>query len=98
MNTKTQISAVSLAGAFATALYLLATPASAGPVAPQPGKDKCYGISLKGHNDCKAGAGTSCAGTSKVDYQADSWKYVARGTCDTIKTPHGMGSLSPTKS
>ena len=73
----------------------LAAAAQAGPVAPQPTKDKCYGISLAGKNDCKAGAGTSCAGTSHVNYQADAWKYVTRGTCTKIKTPKGYGSLSP---
>ena len=59
----------------------------------QPGKDKCYGIALAGKNDCAAGAGTSCAGTSKVDYQGNAWKLVPAGTCTTIKTPKGMGSL-----
>jgi uncharacterized membrane protein len=98
MITKTQISGATLAGAFATALALLASPASAGPVPDQPGKDKCYGVALKGHNDCKAGAGASCAGTSTVDYEGNAWKYVTRGTCDTIKTPNGVGSLAPTKS
>ena len=73
---------------------LTAAAASASPVPPQPGKDKCYGISLAGKNDCKAGAGTSCAGTSKADYQGNSWKYVPKGTCTTIKTPNGMGSLT----
>lgn len=57
--------------------------------------DKCYGISLKGDNDCAAGPGTTCAGTSKVDYQGNSWKYVAKGTCTTISTPKGNGSLTP---
>ncbi len=42
----------------------------------------------------KAGAGTSCAGTSKTDYQGNAWKYVPKGTCATIKTPKGMGSLT----
>jgi uncharacterized membrane protein len=56
-------------------------------------KERCYGIALAGKNDCAAGPGTSCAGTSKVDYQANAWKYVAKGTCATIKTPKGMGSL-----
>ena len=56
--------------------------------------EKCYGVSLAGKNDCKAGAGTSCAGTSKKDYQANAWKNVPKGTCVTIKTPSGMGSLS----
>ena len=57
--------------------------------------EKCYGISLAGKNDCKAGAGTTCAGTSKTDYQSNAWKNVPKGTCVTIKTPNGMGSLTP---
>ncbi len=56
-------------------------------------KERCYGIALAGKNDCAAGPGTSCAGTSKVDYQANAWKYVAKSTCTSIKTPKGMGSL-----
>jgi len=85
--------------AFAAATVLAsltAAAAQAGPVAPQPGMDKCYGISLAGENDCKAGAGTSCAGTSHKNFQGDAWKYVAKGTCTSIKTPKGNGSLSPT--
>jgi len=57
--------------------------------------EKCYGVAKAGHNDCKAGAGTSCAGTSKADYQGDAWKKVAKGTCTSIKTPNGTGSLTP---
>ena len=57
--------------------------------------EKCYGVAKAGQNDCKAGAGTSCAGTSKADYQGDAWKKVAKGTCVTIKTPNGTGSLTP---
>jgi uncharacterized membrane protein len=63
--------------------------------AKKPAMEKCYGVSKAAQNDCKAGAGTSCAGTSKVDYQGDAWKHVAKGTCTTIKTPKGMGSLTP---
>jgi len=55
--------------------------------------EKCYGVALKGKNDCFAGAGTSCAGTSTVDYQGNAWKMVAKGTCTTISTPNGHGSL-----
>lgn len=55
--------------------------------------EKCYGVALAGKNDCRAGAGTSCAGTSKTDYQGNAWKYVPKGTCTSMKTPHGMGSL-----
>jgi uncharacterized membrane protein len=55
--------------------------------------EKCYGVALAGKNDCKAGAGTTCAGTAKVNYQKDAWKLVPAGTCTKIKTPHGFGSL-----
>jgi uncharacterized membrane protein len=61
-------------------------------------KEKCYGISMAGKNDCAAGPGTTCAGTSKVDYQGNAWKYVPKGTCTTMKTPKGMGSLKEVKS
>ncbi len=74
---------------------LAATAAHAGPVKPQPTMDKCYGISKASHNDCAAGAGTSCAGTAKRDYAGNAWKYVAKGTCTAIKTPKGAGSLTP---
>lgn len=84
--------------AFAAATVLASITAAAAraePVAPQPNSDKCYGISLAGHNDCKAGAGTSCAGTSEKNYQGNAWKYVPKGTCASIKTPTGHGSLKP---
>jgi uncharacterized membrane protein len=61
-------------------------------------KERCYGISMAGKNDCAAGPGTTCAGTSKADYQGNAWKYVAKGTCTTMKTPKGMGSLTEVKS
>jgi uncharacterized membrane protein len=61
----------------------------------KPAMEKCYGVSMAGKNDCAAGPGTTCAGTSKVDYQGNAWKYVPAGTCTSIKTPKGMGSLKP---
>lgn len=61
----------------AMAAGTLATPA----VAADGAKEKCYGVALKGKNDCAAGPGTSCAGTSTVDYQGNAWKYVAKGSC-----------------
>jgi uncharacterized membrane protein len=91
------VNIVNAVAAAAVLTALTAAAANAGPVAPQPNMDKCYGVSLAGHNDCKAGAGTSCAATSHVNYQADAWKYVAKGTCETIKTPKGHGSLTPRK-
>lgn len=64
----------------------------------KPAMEKCYGVALAGKNDCQAGAGTSCAGTSKTDYQGNAWKNVPAGTCLSIKTPKGNGSLQPRQS
>lgn len=63
----------------------------------KPAMEKCYGVALAGKNDCAAGPGTTCAGTSKVDYQGNAWKNVPAGTCTSIKTPKGMGSLHAIK-
>ena len=96
MNSK--ITNATIAGSFAAALTMIAAPAFAAPKPAQPSMDKCYGISLKGQNDCAAGAGTTCAGTSNADYQGNAWKYVAKGSCTTMKTPKGTGALEPIKS
>jgi uncharacterized membrane protein len=59
-------------------------------------QEKCYGVSLAGENDCAAGPGTTCAGTSTVDYQGNAWKFVAAGTCVSMEKDGGrMGSLEP---
>ena len=63
----------------------------------RPAMEKCYGVSLAGQNDCAAGPGTSCAGTSKSDHQANAWKYVAAGTCTKTASktsPTGKGQLA----
>ncbi len=78
MADKTKVmSAAMIAGAVALAVSATAdvTPASA------QAKEKCYGISLAGQNDCAAGPGTTCAGTSTVDYQGNAWKLVPAGDC-----------------
>ncbi|HCQ63955.1 MAG TPA: hypothetical protein DIU07_01710, partial [Rhodobacteraceae bacterium] len=47
--------------------------------------EKCFGVSKAGENDCAAGPGTTCAGTSSVDYQGNAWTLVPAGTCeDTV--------------
>ncbi|MBD0414902.1 BufA1 family periplasmic bufferin-type metallophore [Oryzicola mucosus] len=94
MNRQTL--ALALAGSLATALSGIA---SASPLPPEKmvGMEKCYGISLKGQNDCAAGAGTTCAGTSTMDYQADAWKAVPAGTCTTMNVDGHMGMLEPSK-
>jgi uncharacterized membrane protein len=95
MSDKTlSITSLAIAGALSSALALVAATPT---VAQESTKEKCYGVSLKGQNDCAAGAGTTCAGTSKMDYQANAWKYVPAGTCTGIKTPKGMGTLQPAK-
>lgn len=64
----------------------------------KPAMEKCYGVAMAGKNDCAAGPGTTCAGTAKVDYQGNAWKNVPAGTCTSIVTPKGHGSLTPIKS
>ena len=97
-------------GAFATAFAgLSVTAAAAQEFTPEQKKiqaehtaavksgkvEPCFGTALKGHNDCYAGAGTTCAGTSTVDYQGNAFRLVPKGTCTTISTPKGPGSLTP---
>lgn len=87
-----KISAAYVAGAVASAVLAL----EAAPTAKAAGLEKCYGIALAGHNDCAAGPGTTCAGTSTVDYQGNAWKLVPNGTCEAIERDDGRtGSLDP---
>ncbi|MBC2693286.1 MULTISPECIES: DUF2282 domain-containing protein [Pseudomonas] len=72
-----------LALALSAALAAAAMPT----IAHAADGEKCFGVALKGKNDCKAGAGTSCAGTSKVDYQGNSWSMVPKGTCEQTASP-----------
>src|SRR6516225_94500 len=59
-------------------------------------KEKCFGVALKGQNDCAAGPGTTCQGTSTTDFQGNAWKFVQGGTCTNIELPNGKhGSLKP---
>jgi uncharacterized membrane protein len=84
---------LAIAAALSSALVAVSMPSSA-----QAGsKEKCFGVALKGQNDCAAGAGTTCAATSRVDYQGNAWKLVNQGTCVTTQTPLGPGSLTPIK-
>lgn len=94
-----KLTTAAVAGALAAAFIALAPVHAAeekGHAATGGEKEKCYGVAMKGHNDCAAGAGTTCAGTSKVDYQGNVWKMVPKGTCATMKLPDGRhGSLEP---
>ena len=93
MNTQSIARIASLALAASTTIGLLATPVAAqkAPV------EKCYGVAKAGKNDCAAGPGTSCAGTSTRDYQGNAWSYVKKGSCENISTPKGKGSLTPVR-
>ena len=82
----------------ATAIALIAAAAVASAAQAQNASkpmEKCYGISMAGKNDCKAGPGTSCAGSSTRDYQGNAWKLVPQGSCVRTRTPQGNGSLTP---
>lgn len=94
MTTRTlSIGALALAALASGAAIAQNMPAEAA----KPAMEKCYGVSMAGKNDCAAGPGTTCAGSSKVDYQGNAWKFVPAGTCVSIKTPKGTGSLTPVK-
>jgi len=86
-----QATTLAVAGAF-TAAMALAAPT--GAQAGMKDMEKYYGVALSGKNDCKAGKGTTCAGTSTVDYQGNAWSLVKKGTCEQVSTPAGNGSLS----
>ena len=101
MSAKSTVSTAVLAGAVMTALSSFA--AYAGPLtegemaaAMDAGKEKCYGVTLAGLNDCAAGPGTTCQGMSTVDFQGNAFALVPGGTCTSIEVPGGgMGSLEP---
>ena len=86
-----------LAGAALTSVVATGLAMAPAHADSKPAMEKCYGVAKAGKNDCAAGPGTSCAGTSTRDYQGDAWKLVAKGSCTKMKTPKGMGSLTPIK-
>jgi uncharacterized membrane protein len=92
MNRQTL--AAALAGSLAAAMTS-ASLAAPLPAEKMVGMERCYGIALKGQNDCAAGAGTTCAGTSTTDYDGAHWKAVPAGTCTTMNVDGHMGMLEP---
>jgi uncharacterized membrane protein len=92
MSESKTLTAAGIAGAMALAVASVAaiSPANAAEM------EKCYGVSEAGKNDCAAGPGTSCAGSSTIDYQGNAWKLVPAGTCESIQVPgERSGSLEP---
>lgn len=100
MSVRTAVTSALVASAVATAI---ASVANAAPLTKEEAqaataahKEKCYGVALKGQNDCAAGPGTTCQGTSTTDFQGNAWKFVRGGTCTSIQVPGGKrGSLTP---
>ena len=99
-STMKQATALALAGAFAAALGMTATPNAA----KADDFEKCFGVSKAGANDCASEGNNSCAGTSKADYEGKAWKLVKTGTCTStevdVKSADGSmakrkGSLTP---
>ena len=94
-QTTRTLSAAALALALGSALSIAALPAQAAD-----DMEKCFGVAMKGHNDCAAGAGTTCAGSAKTDHQANAWKLVPKGTCEKTASntsPTGFGQLAAYK-
>lgn len=78
----TTLKSFAIVGAVAAAMTAQTTT-----TAEAASKEKCYGVSLAGANDCAAGPGTTCAGTSVTDYQGNAWTLVDAGTCTEIELP-----------
>jgi uncharacterized membrane protein len=100
MSVRTVVSSALLASAIATGIASLAAAApltkAEVDAATAAHKEKCFGVALKGQNDCAAGPGTTCQGTSTVDFQGNAWKFVQHGTCTVLELPGGRhGSLTP---
>jgi uncharacterized membrane protein len=102
MNLKSQsatatATAATLALALGAALTIACSTANAADSMDKMDKEKCFGVAMKGKNDCKAGAGTTCAGTSRIDYQGNSFSLVPKGTCEKTASktsPTGFGQLA----
>lgn len=81
INMSKAVKTLAVASAVAAALAAQTSTATA------QSKEKCYGVSLAGQNDCAAGPGTTCAGTSVVDYQGNAWTLVDAGSCESMGLP-----------
>jgi uncharacterized membrane protein len=95
--TTRTLSATALVLALGSALSMAAVSTAH---AADANMEKCFGVAMKGHNDCAAGAGTTCAGTAKTDYQPNAFKLVPKGTCATTMSktsPTGFGQMEAYK-
>ena len=68
----------------ALAAGVLMASAQSAFAAPKYEAEKCFGVAKAGKNDCAAGPGTTCAGSSTTDAQGSAWMYVPKGTCEKL--------------
>ncbi|MEH6625256.1 MAG: DUF2282 domain-containing protein [Motiliproteus sp.] len=85
MKKQNIATAAVISGIIAMGASLITAPALAAG-----DKEKCYGVAAAGKNDCATKMG-SCAGTSKMDHQADAFLAVPKGMCGKL----AGGSLTP---
>jgi uncharacterized membrane protein len=101
MKTALLITSASTLIALAAAAAAAGAAGAAGSKVAAASAEKCYGIALAGKNDCKAGVGTSCAGSSTVNYSGKHFKDVRPGTCvslgGTLQPHEGNASPKPRK-
>ena len=83
---------LAIAGSVAAALSATTHTASAAE------NEKCFGVALAGENGCAAGPGTTCAGSSTVDYQGNAWTLVPAGSCETVELPAAADGTARTGS
>ena len=98
-TTQTAAAGLAMALSLGTALTLASAPVAAQDAMTMM-NEKCFGVALKAKNNCAAGPGTSCAGTSKVDYQGNAWSLVPKGSCEQTASPtspSGKGQLKEFK-
>lgn len=74
MKPQKTLIATAISGAIALGALSLSTAVLADE------KEKCYGVSKAGMNDCQT-ANSSCAGTSTADDQGDAFVVVPKGLC-----------------
>ena len=89
MTRKTTLMSAAVGSLIAFGTLAVSTGAQA---ADAPAKEKCYGIAKAGQNGCQAN-GHSCQGQAKADNDPAEWKYVAKGSCESI----GGKTMAPGK-
>ena len=84
MNHQSTIQAA-IAGAIALGFSASTFAAAvAAPATPKTEQEQCYGVAKAGQNDCGTAKHACAAQGAKVDKDPAEWKYVDKGTCETM--------------